>query len=344
MEITKEQLRIMSKGRPNTANMNSMLVALKALPEDHEIKLPQVLPHFLCQILHESGSFKWDKEIWGPTPAQKRYEGRKDLGNTQKGDGKKFMGRTPGQITGRANTTKFWKWCLSIASSLGLTESQVPNFVEDPDKMNTDPWEGLGPIWYWMVGNPEGKPLTHYALENNIDMITKRINGGKNGLADRTDYYGRCALVLLGYGVSPEEAKRFQKDHPEAGTPDGIVGQRTRMALHEALGGKNPYKKTVTTKVTEIEHTPVKVPTLDKPWYADIEGVKEVATTVGAPTILSFFTDIPTDKLLILGGFLAAGSIVWYLARRMKKKDQDEMVSAIKSAPNSVVTTETVVD
>src|SRR5690348_6804419 len=61
--------------------------------------------HFIAQFAHESGEFRWLREIWGPTAAQMAYEGRADLGNTEPGDGKFFMGRGAG-ITGRANYLK----------------------------------------------------------------------------------------------------------------------------------------------------------------------------------------------------------------------------------------------
>jgi putative chitinase len=64
------------------------------------------LANFVGQTCHESGSFRYLREIWGPTEQQLRYEGRQALGNTQPGDGKRFMGRGLIQLTGRANYTE----------------------------------------------------------------------------------------------------------------------------------------------------------------------------------------------------------------------------------------------
>ena len=60
---------------------------------EYDITGPVRVAAFLAQVGHESGGFKYTREIWGPTAAQKRYEGRKDLGNTQPGDGSKYRGR-----------------------------------------------------------------------------------------------------------------------------------------------------------------------------------------------------------------------------------------------------------
>lgn len=81
------------------------------------------LAYILATAHHETGAFKWMQEIWGPTAAQKRYEGRKDLGNTQKGDGEKFMGRGFVQLTGRRN---YADW----AKRTGLDLLKEPQLVE----------------------------------------------------------------------------------------------------------------------------------------------------------------------------------------------------------------------
>lgn len=223
MKITVEQLRKIAKGKPTAANMQSVVVALNNYGKMAVLNQPHRLAHFIAQLAHESGGFQWDREIWGPTKAQKGYEGRADLGNTQKGDGSKFRGYGPIQVTGRGNTTRFHTWCIAK----GLNP---PDFTKTPALICTDPWEGLSAIWYWDLGNPEAKSLNRYADKNDIQMITRRINGGLNGYEDRLDYYDRAALVLLGLPISVRE---FQKANGL--TVDGVSGPLTRAAMHKAL-------------------------------------------------------------------------------------------------------------
>lgn len=236
--ITVDQLRAMALGRPKDSNMVSVVDALNRYGSSFGLAQPHRLAHYLAQLLHESASFKYDREIWGPTPAQQRYDTRTDLGNTpdRDGDGKKYRGRGPIQVTGRDNYRQFTRWAKTF-------DPAAPNFEKDPDAIVTDPWEGLAPIWYW-----DTRGLNVYADQNNIEMVTRRINGGLNGFDGRVKYYGRAALVLLGYGTSTEEVERFQADRGLV--IDGIIGQNTRMSLHQALKGHNPYERTIEKKVT----------------------------------------------------------------------------------------------
>lgn len=225
-------------GKPVNANMRSVVAGLDAMGGRAGLDRPHRLAQYLTQLLHESGAFRYDQEVWGPTPAQARYDTRKDLGNTpaRDGDGEKYKGRTGGQITGKANYQAFYAWCVAE----GLNP---PDFVAQPDLLNTDPWEGLGFIWYWMVGNPTGKSLNHYADANDIETVTKRVNGGLNGYADRLGWYTKAALVLAGYG--PNDVRDFQADAQKAGLlpqdtedvkqVDGDAGPKTRSALHMTL-------------------------------------------------------------------------------------------------------------
>jgi len=226
MEITLDTFVKISGKAGNAArndNMRSALEGLKLMGFAAGLQRPHRLAMFLAQTAQESGGWYYDREVWGPTAAQKTYEGRKNLGNTQPGDGSLFRGYTPMQITGRANTTKFYNWCRYNV------DPNCPDFTKEPHKMNTDPWEGLGPIWYWTQGKP-------YSLNTQADRgdfvgVTKSINGGTNGLNERYRYYGRAAMVLLGF--DPNNPKAYQLARKLKN--DGIIGPATQQALHKDL-------------------------------------------------------------------------------------------------------------
>ncbi len=125
---------------------------------------------FLAQIGHESGRLRYTTEIWGPTPAQARYEGRVDLGNVQKGDGFRFRGRGLIQITGRANYAH-------ASQRLGV------DFVARPDGLAEYKWAALSAADYW--GSRNLNALADIGTDDAFVRITRKINGGVNGLPDR---------------------------------------------------------------------------------------------------------------------------------------------------------------
>lgn len=141
---------------------------------------------FLAQVGHESGSFQYVREIWGPTPAQRRYEGRVDLGNTQPGDGYRYRGRGLIQITGRANYARLTERLRKLAS---------PDFVAYPEALESEKWASLSAADYWL-----DRKLSQYFLPDGgvkFKALTRAINGGLNGLDDRLMRYER-ALAALG--------------------------------------------------------------------------------------------------------------------------------------------------
>ncbi|RYH04608.1 glycoside hydrolase family 19 protein [Salipiger sp. IMCC34102] len=213
-----------------TANAAALIAGLEARAVGAKLNEAQNLAQFLAQVAHESGRFYYDEEVWGPTVAQRRYDIRTDLGNTaaRDGDGEKFKGRASIMVTGGTNYRLFRDWCRALFPHLavpGLRQA-VPDFVAEPERILEDPWEGLAPIWFW-----ETNDLDRYARTGNIEMVTKTVNGGLNGYADRLALYPRCALVLLDY--KPDAVRAFQREHGLAA--DGIPGPRTRSALHDAL-------------------------------------------------------------------------------------------------------------
>lgn len=301
--ITLEQLDLIAGQKVNRPNANSVLSALEVYGQRYGLLLPHRLGQFIPQLLHESGRFRYDQEIWGPTPAQERYDTRTDLGNTPQkdGDGKKNKGRGPIQLTGGHNIRKFHAWCVAQALS-------PPDFITNPDLINTDPWEGLSAIWYWNEGNPTGISLNHYADEGNTEMITRKINGGLNGYADRLALVTRTGLVLLGYG--PTEIRLFQK---EAGTDytgliDGADGPKTRAAIHQKLLRLSPDVGGKASPVTtNIAVTPKE---LEKP-VTETKGFWERIGQLGGLSAIAGFTWLGDWKVILaLVGGLSVLTII----------------------------------
>ena len=134
---------------------------------------------FIAQIGHESGQLVYVREIWGPTPAQAKYEGRKDLGNSVPGDGFKYRGRGLIQITGRANYA-------ACGEALGLDLINQPELLEQPKNAC------LSAAWFWATNG-----LNTLADQDQFNTITRRINGGLNGLQDRLEIWARARAVLV---------------------------------------------------------------------------------------------------------------------------------------------------
>jgi putative chitinase len=132
-----------------------------------QINTKSRITNFLSQVLHESGSFQFFTEL----ASGKAYEGRKDLGNTQPGDGVRYKGRGAIQITGRNNYSR-------ISKALGY------DFVSDPKKLAELPWAMLSAGWFWRFGSARGD-LNKLADKEDFEKITRGINGGTNGIADR---------------------------------------------------------------------------------------------------------------------------------------------------------------
>jgi len=128
------------------------------------------LAHFLSQCAHESGNWKYRLEI----ASGSAYEGRKDLGNTQAGDGVRFKGRGYIQLTGRANYGKF---------STFIGEDCVAN----PDLVaNKYP---LASAAFFFNSNKLWAICDLGSTDEVVTKVTKRVNGGTNGLADRLKHF-----------------------------------------------------------------------------------------------------------------------------------------------------------
>lgn len=175
---------VLTRVMPNLGSLKATAFApfLVGAMKEFDIDTPARAAAFLAQVAHESGEFRFMEEIWGPTPAQRRYEPvssvAQSLGNTQPGDGKRFKGRGPIQVTGRANYRVF-------GDALGV------DLVGNPPLAATNDVGFRTAGLYW-----KKRGLNQLADQQLFESITRRINGGLNGLADRVRYYERAKAVL----------------------------------------------------------------------------------------------------------------------------------------------------
>lgn len=167
------------------------------------------LAHFFAQVGHETSSLRYRQELWGPTTQQKRYERdfaqewSKDnkrnslafeLGNSNPGDGSLFRGHGWIHTTGRGNHR---------AVTLRLRQRfagvmYVPDFELHPEMLTSIWWAALSAADYW-----EWKKIGPLAEADKIEVVTRRVNGGLNGLADRTARLAAAKKALLSSGWAP---------------------------------------------------------------------------------------------------------------------------------------------
>lgn len=150
----------------------------------YDISSPARLAAFLGQISHESGALRYVEEVWGPTAAQSRYEGRKDLGNIKEGDGSFFRGHGLIQITGRYNHAR-------VRDRLRKRWPSAPDFEATPSALISPIWAARSATDYW-----DEHGLNALADRGDNIGITRKINGGENGLADRLARTERARVAL----------------------------------------------------------------------------------------------------------------------------------------------------
>ena len=169
----------------------------------YDITTEDRICHFFAQAAHESAHFQ-------------------TLRNSQSGDGRRYKGRGIFQLTGRANYRLFGK-------QIGLDLENNPELAENAEV------SVLTALEYW-----KNKHFNEYADDNNIDLITYRINGGYNGLAERKQYLQSMRslihenLDIIKKGDSGPEVKQIQEmliSHGYKLVADGIFGHGTQSVL-----------------------------------------------------------------------------------------------------------------
>lgn len=140
---------------------------------DFDITTRRRAAMFIAQTAHESAGFRFREEI----ASGQAYEGRTDLGNTHPGDGPRYKGRTYIQITGRNNYQ-------AISHALGI------DFTAHPAQLAEPRYAAKGAAWWWTTHG-----CNHLADTGDFTALTRRINGGINGLASRQAYHRRARRV-----------------------------------------------------------------------------------------------------------------------------------------------------
>ena len=247
--------------------------------DTYDITAPLRVAAFLAQLAHESGELQFMEELWGPTAAQDRYEPPSDLarrlGNTQPGDGRRFKGRGPIQITGRANYKTFGD----------LMELDL---VGDPDSAAAPDVAFAIAGLFW-----ERKGLNELADAGNFTEITRRINGGQNGAADRERFYAVAKQVLdasspvqrAGRGRS--RAGASAKARAGAAAVEALVRGPELIAADAKAHSTKDAKQLKPTKLTKArpkaKSEPVRV--LDaRPDTLDFRDLMYTPTLVEVPT------------------------------------------------------------
>lgn len=151
---------------------------LSAACRYYGIDTPERLAAFFAQIGHESGSLRYVREIADGSA----YEGRRDLGNLVSGDGARYRGRGLIQLTGRDN----YRQMRDLLDHLG-----PPDFLDFPAALEEPQWAAWSAAAWW-----HSRHLSDLADAGDFDAITRRINGGTNGAADRRQRWERAKAAL----------------------------------------------------------------------------------------------------------------------------------------------------
>ena len=224
----------MPKIQPSQAE-NNLVAAAKNAGITDSTELSQ----FLAQTSHESGGFKYLKEL-GADSYFEKYNGRKDLGNTQPGDGPRFKGRGFIQLTGRTNYDKFGKL-------IGVDLINNPEMAEEPKTA-----AALAVAFWKERVKPKIKDF------NDTKAVTKIINGGYNGLDDRQNrfeqYSSKSASGTLGVptnqalpaslppstGAKTDQISKNNKDMKDVlSTKKSTIVNNTNIINNQSSGSQN---------------------------------------------------------------------------------------------------------
>lgn len=175
MIITKENLIDLCNGKLSVSKLDLFYPLLSKYMEEYEINTKNREIDFISNLLVESGRFVYTKEL----ASGKAYEGRKDLGNTSKGNGVKYKGRGLIQITGKFNYEK-------------LSKDFNVDLISKPELLETPDLAVRSACWFW-----DSKNLNSLADSDQFEKICICINGGHNGYTERKWYHDELNKLIV---------------------------------------------------------------------------------------------------------------------------------------------------
>jgi len=175
VKIIKENAKAAQKlGKPLKSPPNDLIIAMRKYGITSKLERA----HFLAQCAHESGNYVYKSEL----ASGRAYEGRSDLGNTNSGDGPRYKGRGYIQVTGRANYAAYSKYLVSKG---------LDNVLNNPDLVATKYAADAACYWWKFLS----RNITNLALKGSsssvVELVTRRVNGGTNGLNDRQQKFDK---------------------------------------------------------------------------------------------------------------------------------------------------------
>lgn len=193
MEITVDILKAIAPGskKTNYKHLNGLALWMNHWFPIFDIDTNGEIRHFLAQVAHESDSFNAMEEY----ASGQAYEGRKDLGNIKAGDGIKFKGRGPLEVTGRTNY-----------HLMGVKAKAPMKFIDNPGLLATPEWGVWAALIFWTdrglldISNmPDDAIIWSKRWNKNLsplEYITSRVNGAFNGLEQRKIFYERAKQII----------------------------------------------------------------------------------------------------------------------------------------------------
>lgn len=201
MTITVDILKAIAPGskKTNYKHLPGLSLWMNHWFPIFDIDTPQEIRHMLTQLAHESDSFNAMEEY----ASGQAYEGRKDLGNTRAGDGIKFKGHGPIQITGRTNH-----------HLMGVKAGAPLKFIDNPKLLTTPEWGVWAACVFWIdrglltISNMPDEAAIPYKtkrgdgssmiiLVSPVEYISRKVNGGTRGLAERIKFYERTKQIIV---------------------------------------------------------------------------------------------------------------------------------------------------